>query len=190
MNLAEIIEKLDKSHPYQVDVYDEDLVSELQIANEYGWYEQEKLVFYTVSNWYCTDSEVGLRAYFFENVFVAMSNQTGRKCSEEFEWVSFELFQKVREYVLAFHNRKVHAPLILDLEKEMGNGYRIDFTGQLFQPHKENCFYQDEPTKIVEIIKKQKYDCINKDVMIKHKGKNKVVSVEDLIFSYNIKKTV
>ncbi len=50
-------------------------------------------------NWVCTDTTVGLRFYFLGDECVCASFQPGRKCDEQFEWVSQEAYNKVKTLV-------------------------------------------------------------------------------------------
>lgn len=56
-------------------------------------------------NWICTDTQVGLRFYFLDGEFLMCSYQRGRKCDEEFEFVSNEMFLKLRDYILKQFNK-------------------------------------------------------------------------------------
>jgi hypothetical protein len=55
---------------------------------ELYWSEDTRLKCYFIKKWYCTDSFVGLRAYFLDDEFVATSYQQGRKFNEDFTFVS------------------------------------------------------------------------------------------------------
>ena len=92
------LDTLDKSNNYLKD----DWISTEDFAQEVGldFYNAEKLegmiAYYSSLSWICTDTRVGLKFYFFNDELVCLSFQEGRKCDEEFEWVSVEARNKVR----------------------------------------------------------------------------------------------
>ena len=53
-----------------------------------------KLTYYWASRWQCTDSWVGIRLYFYEGEFVAVSSQSARKSHENFDWKDKESYFK------------------------------------------------------------------------------------------------
>ena len=53
--------------------------------------------------WLCTDTQVGLYAYYFDNELVAISYQSARKSDLNLFWVSTELREKMREFVLSLY---------------------------------------------------------------------------------------
>jgi hypothetical protein len=95
------------------------------------WYKQTRLAYFWIKRWYCTDSEVGTRAYLFNGRIVVFSRQAGRKCDEEFMWVCEDDFRKVKGYLEEFvvkPNRKfdiADGDYLQSIMSEVG-GYRID----------------------------------------------------------------
>ena len=98
MKIIEIANKIDKSKK------NEEFVETDQFSDEFGyefdWVEQDRLKSYWIGNWYCTDSYVGFKMYFLNDVPVAVSSQSGRKSEEKFEWFSEELALRVRDYLI------------------------------------------------------------------------------------------
>lgn len=56
--------------------------------------------YFTDAHWICTDTEVGIRAYYINDELICASCQVGRKYDEEFEFVSEESYNKLRNWVL------------------------------------------------------------------------------------------
>ncbi len=52
----------------------------------------------------CTDTEVGVQAYFFDGEFCALSFQSSRKSDKEIYWKDKEIAVKVREYILSLQD--------------------------------------------------------------------------------------
>ena len=150
MKLKEVIEKIDKSKKNEDSVSIYELGQEVFDLFDLDWIEQERLKCYWIYKWYCTDSYVGQRAYFFDDKLVAVSYQSGRKCSEEFRWVSNKIFKEVYEYIKSFQQEQaLNTPDFLDLEEECGETYKISFYSQLFDYQKNEAIYKGKPVKIV-----------------------------------------
>jgi len=157
MKLIDALKNINKSKEFQTWISSNFMENEFDIDvynspyDEENWENQERLTCYYLFNWFCTDSEVGYRVYFFDDKPVAISSQQGRKWREEVEWVSKECFDKVKDYVLSFvTERNYNITLIEDLEAEIGEGYRIEFYEQLFKHHFDNVVYNNERVKIVD----------------------------------------
>lgn len=85
------------------------------------WDDCEEMKCYFLISWYCTDSWVGVRAYFLNGEFVAISSQIGRKYDQEFEWVSKEAYYKVKEYIASKTLlSKIDIPII-DYEQDISS---------------------------------------------------------------------
>lgn len=52
----------------------------------------------------CTDTEVGIQAYFFDGEFCALSFQATRKSDKRIYWKDKEIAVKVREYILSLQD--------------------------------------------------------------------------------------
>lgn len=133
----------------QSDVDWDDLASELEL-DKYGLYfEQERLKAYFIEKWYCTDSYVGYRAYFFDGKFVALSYQVGRKYDEVFEFVSVEDAQILKDYIksLIGEEEEVLRVSILDVEQEIDEFHKIEYNSQIL--HK-SAYYNGEKVQIIK----------------------------------------
>ena len=127
MKLLEIIENLDKSEKNRNHIYSEHFIDEFNLS----WYdlkEDTRLTSYYILNWYCTDTYVGLAAYFLDDEFVCIGYQEGRKCDEKFEFVSEELATKVGEYVKSLI---IHEPCTshdyINFDEDYGTGFIRNF---------------------------------------------------------------
>ena len=102
-SIKNIIETIDvsKMELKNVDFYTM-CESEFEIFN---WLTQptddEKLTYCFYQRWICTDTEVGIRVWYFENEPVCISYQPYRKSDETFGWLSKDCFEKVRDYALS-----------------------------------------------------------------------------------------
>lgn len=63
--------------------------------------DNEKLTYCYYQRWICTDTEVGIRVWYFENKPVCISYQPFRKSDEAFGWLSKEDFETVRNYAFS-----------------------------------------------------------------------------------------
>jgi hypothetical protein len=103
MKLREAIEKLDKSEKNEGWASPSQLGRQLGV-DCWGHYDEfeKRVKKYWIKSWLCTDTYVGLAAYYLDDELVAISTQQGRKYDEEFEWVSVELRHKLRTFLLSF----------------------------------------------------------------------------------------
>lgn len=156
MKLKDLINRVDKQEKFKDKIYIGSIAEELFNENISNYDDQDRLVAYFVGSWYCTDTFVGYRVYFFDNEPVAVSSQTGRKMDEVFEWVSQEAFKKVKDYIYSFKEAAEEEQAVLLNPDEEVSTYKIMFNSQLFDYHKGIPLYNGEKVKIVECEKKDK----------------------------------
>ena len=155
MKLKDIIANLDKSDQNSDYVDLEDMMAEVNYTSSgFAWeIKQDKdnprLKCYWIANHICTDTWVGLRAYFLDDQFICRSHQGAHKSSEYFEWVSVEDKKLTLEYIKSLDTSEDEfdeTPL-LDMEEDMGIGYPIQFTGQMLR---KKVYYKGE---LVDVIR-------------------------------------
>lgn len=138
MKLKELIEKIDKS---SVDSGDMDELNIALCTNVecYSWADfSAGLKKYWVFPWMCTDTVVGVAAYFLHDEFVAISNQKSRSDTEEFFWKDAASRTATREFIISLENTFVEEPetlVWLDLESEVQIPDKIDYTTQIMHSH-------------------------------------------------------
>ncbi|AGS80925.1 hypothetical protein [Caulobacter phage Cr30] len=118
---------------------------------------QERMKSYWLKSWCCTDAHVGLRVYFFDDVAFAVSWQNARKNDEQFTFISHEMYDKVRQFLLTQLPQNIKPSFINPDEEEMGDTTTITYSGQLLD--KEG-FYQDRKCSVVARF--SDYDSIDK----------------------------
>lgn len=158
MKLKDIINKLDKTDKNACFncVWDlEHFIYELGLSCSCVEQDREnqRLKSYWVANHYCTDTYVGIRAYFLDDEFVCLSTQMGRKCDEDIEWFSISAQKKVREYILSLEVKEDFTPdeALLNMEEDLGEGYPINYVGQLLT---KEVLYKGV---MVEVVKEDRY---------------------------------
>jgi hypothetical protein len=156
--------------------------------NELGWSDDIRLTCHYIKVHYCTDSWVGIKAYFLDNRFVAISEQLGRKHNEEFSFVSDEEAKNVRNYLLSLQEEidRDNFDLLCDIDDEIPDTYKIEYNTQIL--HK-SALLTGEKVKILktnfesEGIESKNYF---HSVEIEHEnGKKEIVDCRDLDFQYN-----
>ena len=147
----------------------------------------ERLKCYFIKRWYCTDSYVGLRAYFLDDELVAFSFQGGRKADESFEFISKDSAKKLREYVYSLIVKRDFEydslSYIENIDDEVDPMFKIEYNSQIL--HKYG-FLNGEK---VEIVKKH-YPFSDPryfhTVEVKREnGVKTEVDCRDLLFEYN-----
>ena len=78
----------------------------------------ERVTMFEVNAWMCTDTLVGVYAYYFDGEFVALSFQSARKNDKEFAWVSKEKADQVRKFIHELHAKHVQYHVVLINPKE------------------------------------------------------------------------
>ena len=76
-----------------------------------------RLTYCYLHRWICTDTEVGIRVWYFDNKPVCISWKPYRKYSETYGWISKDDFISVRNYInsLMDNNGDINIKIIDDL---------------------------------------------------------------------------
>jgi len=149
MKLADILQNLDKSNPDYSCHYT--VAEELEIWSFFSYQENTKLACYPVHTWLCTDTHVGVYAYFLEDEFVALSTQEARKCDVEFEWASISAYNAVERYIRSLdeaENQKAHKLIAPNEEYDLLQP--VNYSSQLLT----NQLYCVETKQKVTVIEK------------------------------------
>lgn len=191
MKLIDIIYNVNKSDKNFDRVYIGDFADRLYNLVINNWEDQNRLTCYFIGNWYCTDTVVGYRVYFFDDKPVAVSTQSARKSDEKFEWITIEKYNLVKEYVLSFYNEELAGIKILNPDEEHTDTYTINYYSQLLKSHKENALYNNKSVRVIK--NKDSYYDVNKlykpeTVCIQFTdGKTEWVEMKDLTFKFYLK---
>jgi hypothetical protein len=91
------------------DHYEADLSkfeTELDTGTYIGWAKafDERMKSIPVNEWMCTDTMVGVHAYYFDGRFVALSFQPARKSDTVFCWASKEDAQQVKNFIRTLYD--------------------------------------------------------------------------------------
>ena len=123
MKLKEIIQNIDKSSDNESYVNIYEFLDEFGIIYiDYTEDDKQRLKAFYYAKWLCTDSWVGGRAYFLDDVLVATSWQSGRKMDENFFWVSQDDFNKVGDYLRTLCVAYSAGITTANLDLELGEG--------------------------------------------------------------------
>lgn len=78
-----------------------ELENQLSTGTCVGWSSEvnKRMCMAALKTWVCTDTEVGAFAIFFDEAFVALSLQSGRKDGCDIFWFSNEAASKVRAFL-------------------------------------------------------------------------------------------
>jgi len=184
MKLIDIAKNLDKSKDNEDWIDTTDIGDELGI--EVPYVKQERLKCFWVGNWYCTDSYVGYRMYFFEDEPVAFSFQRGRKWDEEFSWFSEEIAQKVKEYLLTLVEEKEDELNIdvCDINEELGDHFKIEFNAQILNDNFVTL--AGEKVKLLERIINKPHGIDSMQKIQLPNGEIKEVDIEELDFGFHL----
>ena len=189
MKIIDIAKNIDKSDINNTGYIDFDAIAS-DLGVPFSFYEDppdDRLQAYWVGKWYCTDSWVGYRMYFFDDEPVAVSVQQGRKCSENFHWFSEDAVSRVKDYVLSLIARENNHASICDVNEDIGDSYKIEFLSQVLDWKMAR--YKDHEIEVIETIKDEKdYYGLNATVRIKDLSTQKeyIVEPKDLDFVFHL----
>lgn len=107
MNLRQAIANIDLNHPERPSLLPFDqlyanVLYQHDVPDGMWAYDTFDLKQYKIKTWVCTDTEVGLYAYFLRNEFAFITSQTSRKSDIEFFWDSKVMHTKVSNYLRSF----------------------------------------------------------------------------------------
>jgi hypothetical protein len=107
----------------------------------------ERVKEHFIQKWICTDTWVGMKAYYFDGEPVAASYQSARKNDVRLEFLSKEAALKVRDFILTLQIEKEepHIP-VLDEVEEIGEFYHVRYNGALLD---YKGFYKGEEVEVV-----------------------------------------
>jgi hypothetical protein len=184
--LREIISQIDLDNTPQSSPDWEELSSLFNINNLY-WSDDPRLKCYQIKKWLCTDTHVGINAYFLDDVFIGISEQKYRKSIPE-----FKLMDKTKtilyEYLISLVDQpEFHIDTLSDndLDNEIPNTFKIEYNSQIL--HK-SALLNGERVKIIKTI----YDWNDKEnyfhtVKIQKPNKDIIeVHINTLDFEYNV----
>lgn len=188
MKIAQMLENLIKDENTEDRLWNvpDDLLYEfnLQQHSDLSLEDTDRFKCYWLAKHLCTDSHVGFRVYFLDDKPIAVSHQAGRKCDENFEWVSMEAFKNTHSFLLSLiEDDELPTPTLVDLGEEIGEGYSVNYVGQLLTKHVmyDNCMVV--VTKEEETVNgKYNFDIIE----IKHPIKGLMeVKITDILVPWN-----
>lgn len=147
MKLKELIERVDRSERNTDTADVEEFASMFNISMSWERKFGERVKKHWIYNWMCTDTWVGLAAYYMDGEPVAVSFQSARKNSENIEFISKEAGYKVRDFIVSLMEPE-EAPsfAVADLEEEVGAGYTVSYGEQLLRREAK---YQEHDVKVV-----------------------------------------
>lgn len=185
MNFEEISKAIDKSESNECYIDINNISNELD-RNYCYISNMPRFKSYWIGRWLCTDTTVGYRMYFLDDIPVCWSHQSARKSSEIIEWISEELALKVRDYLDSLSDNENELQLnLVDQDFDFGKFYKISFNGQVQDWN--NMTLNGEKVKFIKrIIDTPNYG-IDKNLIIeKLNGEQLTVNITDLDFGFNI----
>lgn len=190
MKLRELMEKVDLSSNNETYGDLESFAQELFSSPPYGWSEVfgEQVKGYYIQKWLCTDTWVGLIAYFWNGEPLAISWQTARKSSEEFQFVSVDVANRLKGFIIRLTESNDPEPTLVDLDEDLGETYTVNWATELLV---SEALYDGEKVKIFPVYNTDysKPSATWKLVDVEFpNGEVLKVSVENLHIPYHLKK--
>lgn len=147
MKLRELMENVDLSSNNETDGDLETFAQELFSSPPYGWSGvfSDQVKGYYIQKWLCTDTWVGLVAYFWNGEPLAISWKPARKSSKEFRFVSVDVANRLRDFIRELTASNDPDPTLADLDQDLGETYTVNWASELLV---SEAFYEGEKVKI------------------------------------------
>lgn len=133
MKLSTILSKVDPSK-IEFDQWDNPVNTLKEQFALWDWIDSDKdygFREFWLARHLCTDTHVGVKAYYWNNKLICISHQAARKSDENFEWVSKEVYQEVGQYIRSLvEDDETFEVDLLNLEEELPDYYHIEYAGQ------------------------------------------------------------
>jgi hypothetical protein len=97
-----------------------------------------------LSKWYDSDSWVGTAVYTMDGRAVAVGTCNSRKADEDVEFLSAEIAEEMRTFILSL-SEPDPAP-VADLERDIGDGYTVNYGSELLA---DKGFYRGQPVEVL-----------------------------------------
>jgi len=189
ITLRQIIDGINKNLESDPDIEDLCLEVDLDYYEVSLSYHQilERLKAYYFKTHLCTDTQVGSKAYYFDDELVAISYKEFRNSYELFWFASKEAANKVRDFLKSFiQEPEIHYNLF-DLDEDgYDEKYSIEYNSGIL--HK-SAWYEGSKVEIVRTnFRSEGFNSPNylRGVEIRlADGTTKIVTPSDLLFDYN-----
>ncbi|KZX57769.1 hypothetical protein A3709_19290 [Halioglobus sp. HI00S01] len=132
MNLREVINMIDPATASNDWVDLEEIASELGLYGGRFCVESSRISEAWVSKSLCTDTWVGMKAFYLDGEFALLSYQSARKSSVGYHWASPETKAKVFAYLVSLTAAADEdTTSYIDFEADMGEGYKLSYGFEL-----------------------------------------------------------
>ncbi len=148
MKLIDAITNVDKSKENKCCADIDDFTSALGLDYCYDHLFCDEVEAYHITKWICTDTWVGLTAYFYQDKPVAVSFQPARKSDTTVLFVSNEAAETMRTYILSLMDEKEkYSPSIIGIDEEIDDFYTVDYGEQLLV---DQGYYKDQLATVIK----------------------------------------
>lgn len=176
MKLIDAIKRVDRSKGNSLDPDYLEFCEELGITDYTGWNSEfcKRVQGYYLIKWLCTDTYVGLVAYYLDDEPVAVSMQNARKSDTNYEFINKEAAEKVRIFLLSLQEEETPTFSLMDSDEDIEETYTVEFTGQLLT---SEGFVGGKPCKIVDNFKK---DYVARKAIVEFEdGTTQTINIKD-----------
>lgn len=190
----ELINNVDRSESNRDYLNMDELQREFNLwdnLTEAAYQDDLPLKMYYLAKSFDTDSYIGYRVYYFDNEPVCFSNQRGRKCNEDFEWVSESAYNKVYSWFTTLIDKPNNIDNITilsdeDLDCHCSIGWECESASEVLS---ESLIYKGETCLIFDKRRNVSYDFKKLSFLgIYYKGYELYVLMEDALIPWHIKK--
>lgn len=149
--LKKLIAEVDFNNPRLQSAPAWETLSELFDIYGLHWSNDKRLKSVFIQVWYCTDTYVGLRAYFLDDVFIATSWQPNRKSDEEFTFTSIEAARMLKDYLFSLLEETSEIDINVfkedDLDEEFEDTFTVEYNSQILH---NKVYYEGEEAEVLQ----------------------------------------
>lgn len=181
MKLSDIIANIDKS-PENTTWSDPDVFTNLFGMNWVNSYEdfESRVKKYWISSWMCTDTQVGICLYVFDEVPLAIGVKKFRKDDEVTTLICDpETKREFLEFLIPLTiNEAKQIPI--DLKEDFGDGYRVHYGNQI---RRRFAYHEGHPVQVISFT-----NSYTTEIRILKEGQELNVEATSLVFPWHTDK--
>lgn len=189
MKIIDIVSKIDKTNPKLITEPDfEELASSCFDIHNLYHSDDPRLKCYIIDVHQCTDTWVGTRVYFLDDIFVCISKQKYRKSDTEFYFVSDILAQNVKTYLLSLLDEDPTYYSLLNMDEEIDEYYSVEYISEIILTYHKFGVYIPTNENIEILFQNLRFDfCKNMNfhnIKVKFIDSNieKIIDVREIKF--------
>ena len=123
MKVADIIKAAENSLKQEGCDFIDEFSEDLGVEGFIGWSAEfgVRVKYVNINTWICTDTEVGLRLFYFDENPIAFMWQSARRSGKNITWVNAHSRKEVRDFIISINEDRnpEEYTSIMDIDKDV-----------------------------------------------------------------------